>query len=170
MGGQADDNLLLDPTPRLDGEAPNTVAPAVPSPDTDGMTDGGHNKFFLFATTVALVLWALGASPSRDDTAFLVRVVPLIAVISVVVLCLMTRVGRATQRDELAGVAAPLVRTRRRFKPVRYRQALETMLLAGWVLGIARWVVFDLNGGGHEEEERDALAWLHLFSFSFSTL
>ena len=43
-GGQADENVLLDPTPHLDGEAPDTVAPTVPSrPDTDGMTDG-HNK------------------------------------------------------------------------------------------------------------------------------
>ena len=42
-GGQADENVLLDPAPHLDGEAPDTLAPNVPSPDTDGMTDG-HNK------------------------------------------------------------------------------------------------------------------------------
>ena len=80
-GGQADENVPLDPTPHLDGEAPDTVAPTVPSPDTDGMTDR-HNKpqratLFLFASiTVALVLWAVGASPSKGDTAFLPHALP----------------------------------------------------------------------------------------------
>jgi hypothetical protein len=160
-GGQADENVLLDPTPALDGEPPDTVAPTVPSPDTDGMTDR-HNKpqratLFLFAAiTAALVLWAVGASPSKGDTAFLPRALPILAMISVAVFGLMTRVGGATQRDEHA---APLVWTRHRFKPDRYRQALEVMLLAGWVLGIVRWVAFDLHEGGHE-------VWLHLFSFT----
>ena len=42
-GRQADGNVLLDPTPHLDREAPDTVPPTVPSPDTESMTDG-HNK------------------------------------------------------------------------------------------------------------------------------
>jgi hypothetical protein len=102
----------------------------------DGPDKPQRATLFLFASiTVALVMWAVGASPSKGDTAFLPRALPILTMLSVAVFCLMTRVGGATRRDEQA---APLVWTRLRFKPDQYRQALEVMLLAGWVLDTVR--------------------------------
>jgi hypothetical protein len=131
--------------------------------DTDS-TDNKPQRTALLASaliTAALILWAAGASPSFLPAFF------VITLISSTVLCLMMGIGRGAGLDEHP---EPIVWQVRAHSPHRNRVVLEVMLVVGWVLGTVRWLVFDVHVPGFEEEERERLAWLHLFFFPFSTL